>query len=250
MTAARFETSRDPVFERVLVIIPVRNEQDTLAGVIGQLQAIGLQHIRVVDNGSSDASAAVASAAGAELVREPEAGYGRACWRGLMQLPETIEWILFCDGDGSDDLASIAGWSPLLAGHDLILGNRAATAAGRRALTPVQRFGNRLATRLIRLGWGHRFHDLGPLRLVRRRSLEALGLRDRGFGWTIEMQVRAVEAGLRICEPPVPHHPRRGGRSKISGTVVGSLRAGAAILGTLGRLYGERRRRRLRHGAA
>lgn len=230
-------------FDTVLVIIPVLNEQDTLAGVIGQLQSIGLHHIRVVDNGSTDASAAVATAAGAELLREPVAGYGRACWRGLMQLPEAIEWILFCDGDGSDDLGSLPGWSALLRDHDLILGNREATAEGRRALTPVQRFGNRLATSLIRLGWGHRYQDLGPLRLVRRRSLEAMGLRDRGFGWTIEMQVRAVEAGLRICELPVPHHPRRGGRSKISGTVGGSLRAGLAILGTLSRLYRQRRLR-------
>jgi len=238
--AGRFTTVDGTVGDTVMVIIPVLNEQDTLAAVINQLQAIGLPHIRVVDNGSSDASAAVATAAGAALLREPVAGYGRACWRGLAQLPEAIDWILFCDGDGSDDLASLPGWSSRLADHDLILGNRAATAAGRRALTPVQRFGNRLATSLIQLGWGRRYQDLGPLRLVRRSSLPALEMGDRGFGWTIEMQVRAIEAGLRICELPVPHHPRRGGHSKISGTVGGSVRAGLAILSTLARLYGQR----------
>ncbi|MFQ6538853.1 glycosyltransferase family 2 protein [Aphanothece stagnina] len=224
----------------VLAIIPVRDEASTLAAVLGDLRAIGVGRIRVVDNGSRDASATVARANGAEVLREPRAGYGRACWRGLSALPPTVRWILFCDGDGSDDLAAIRGWRALMPEADLILGNRQATAAGRRLLTPVQRFGNDLATTLIRLGWGHRYADLGPLRLVRRQALEAMGMRDRGFGWTIEMQVKALEAGLRIRECAVAHHPRRGGRSKISGTIGGSLRAGLGILGTLGRLYGRR----------
>ncbi|SBO42059.1 Glycosyl transferase, group 2 family protein [Cyanobium sp. NIES-981] len=224
---------------RVMAIIPVRDEAATIGAVVQRLQELGVGAIRVVDNGSSDASAALALAAGAEVVHEPRAGYGRACWTGLQHLPDPVRWILFCDGDGSDDLAAVAAWRPLMHGADLILGNRCATAAGRARLTPVQRFGNRLATTLIRLGWGHAYADLGPLRLIRREALEAMAMADRGFGWTIEMQVKAIEAGLRIVECGVHQHPRRGGRSKISGTLRGSVGAGLGILATVGRLYGR-----------
>lgn len=226
-----------PSLDAVLAIIPVRNEAATIAAVIEGLQRQGVGWIRVVDNGSSDASAAIARRCGAEVLREPVPGYGRACWRGLRGLPQPIRWILFCDGDGSDDLAALGEWAPLMAGADLILGNRMATAAGQRRLTPVQRFGNGLATGLIRLGWGHRYADLGPLRLIRREALQALRMHDRGFGWTIEMQVKAVEAGLRIRERAVEHHPRAGGQSKISGTIAGNVGAGIGILTTLGGLY-------------
>ena len=223
--------------EVVQVIIPVRDEEATIAGVVEGLRRSGLRSIRVVDNGSRDGSAAAARRAGAEVLPEPAPGYGRACWRGLHDLAAPIEWILFCDGDGSEDLAALPRFLELAPSCDLLLGNRLATPAGRAAMTPVQRFGNRLATGLIALGWGHRFHDLGPFRLIRRRALERLGMRDRGFGWTIEMQVKAVEAGLRIRELPVAYHPRQGGRSKISGTLQGSLRAGSIILSTLAALY-------------
>lgn len=223
--------------DAVLAIIPVRDEAATIAAVIQALQRQGVAWIRVVDNGSSDASAAIARRCGAEVLAEPVPGYGQACWRGLHDLPEPIGWILFCDGDGSDDLDALGQWAPLMAGADLILGNRMATPAGQRRLTPVQRFGNGLATRLIRLGWGHRFGDLGPLRLIRREALLALQMHDRGFGWTIEMQVKAVEAGLRIRELAVQPRPRGGGQSKISGTIAGSVGAGVGILSTLGALY-------------
>ncbi|QNI70248.1 glycosyltransferase family 2 protein [Cyanobium sp. NS01] len=233
MTTARPATPLDAV----LAIIPVRNEAATIAAVIEGLQRQGVGRIRVVDNGSSDASAAIARHCGAEVLNEPVPGYGRACWRGLLDLPEPIGWILFCDGDGSDDLGVLDQWAGLMGKADLILGNRMASPAGQRLLTPAQRFGNGLATRLIRLGWGHRFADLGPLRLIRREALLALRMHDRGFGWTIEMQVKAVEAGLRIQEQPVEPRRRAGGESKISGTVAGSVGAGVGILTTLGGLY-------------
>ncbi|NJL02008.1 MAG: glycosyltransferase family 2 protein [Spirulinaceae cyanobacterium RM2_2_10] len=226
----------------VLAIAPVRNEATTIAAVIHDLRAQGLQHIRIVDNGSTDDSAAIARAAGAEVVSEPQPGYGQACWRGLQDLPDEIEWILFCDGDGSDDLRELPRFWAEMAKYDLILGDRSASAAGRAAMTPVQHFGNQLSATLIRWGWGHRYHDLGPLRLIRRSALAALEMRDRGFGWTVEMQVRAVECNLRSCELPVSYHPRQGGRSKISGTVSGSLRAGWTILDTIGQLYWRRER--------
>ena len=228
-----------PNADNILVIIPVYNESATIAAVVAQLKQLGLKRVRVVDNGSSDTSATVAAQAGAEVLKEPQRGYGQACWRGLQQLPLGIDWILFCDGDGSDDLSQINAWQQC-GQYDLILGDRTATVAGRSALSPVQRWGNWLATHLIWLGWGYRYCDLGPLRLVRRQSLEQIGMRDRGFGWTVEMQVRAVELGLRIGEFPVAYYPRQGGASKISGTLQGSVRAGSVILTTLAKLYGRR----------
>ncbi|MEO0458880.1 MAG: glycosyltransferase family 2 protein, partial [Cyanobacteria bacterium P01_A01_bin.114] len=221
----------------VLVIMPARDEAETLAGVIRALQDQGLTRIRVVDNGSRDRTPEIAAQAGAEVISEPIPGYGQACWRGLQNLPPGVEWILFCDADGSDDLSQLPEFLARRADCDLILANRRGSAAGRSALSPVQNFGNALASKLIEWGWGYAYHDLGPLRLIRRTALDQIGMRDRGFGWTVETQARAVECGLRICELPAQYFPRRGGRSKIAGTLSGSVRAGLVILGTLGRLY-------------
>ncbi|WP_204106038.1 MULTISPECIES: glycosyltransferase family 2 protein [Spirulina sp. CCY15215] len=233
-----------PPLNKILVIIPVCNEEATIAAVIEDLQAIGLSRIRVVDNGSRDRSAAIAQSTGAEVIYEPISGYGCACWRGLQDIPPEIEWILFCDGDGSDAIAQLPQFFARCDRHDFILGDRGATAQGRENLTSVQRFGNRLATFLIQLGWGYSYQDLGPLRLMRRSALEALKMQDRGFGWTVEMQVKAVEQQLHICEIPVHYYPRQGGRSKISGTIAGSLQAGTIILSTLGNLYFQRNLKR------
>ncbi|MEL6228431.1 MAG: glycosyltransferase family 2 protein [Cyanobacteria bacterium J06627_3] len=223
--------------KNIVVIIPALNESASIGTVVKTLQTQGLTHIRVVDNGSQDNTAEIATQAGAEVVSEPVKGYGQACWRGLQALPGGVEWILFCDADGSDDLAQLPEFLAQRDRYDLILGNRRGTAAGRQQLSPVQRFGNWLAGTLIAWGWGHRFEDLGPLRLIRKTALDDIGMCDRNFGWTVEMQARAVECGLRICELPVNYLPRQGGRSKISGTVTGSFKAGTIILSTLARLY-------------
>lgn len=222
---------------RILVLIPIHNEAETIASVIQSLQASGLTQIRVIDNGSTDGSDKIAQLLGVEVVKEPVLGYGQSCWRGLQNLPSETEWLLFCDGDGSDDLSQLPQLLAARTDFDLILGNRRATPAGRAVLTPMQNFGSELAGCLIRLGWQHRYHDLGPLRLIRRDALEQLRMRDRGFGWTVEMQVRAIEAGLQICELPVGYRPRQGGQSKISGTLSGSIKAGTVILTTLASLY-------------
>jgi glycosyltransferase involved in cell wall biosynthesis len=222
--------------EAIQVVIPARDEERTLAHVIGQLHGQGLCRIRVVDNGSRDGTAAIASRLGAEVLSEPRPGYGRACWRGCRNLDPAVRWLLFCDGDGSDPIEDLPRFLALLGDHDLLLGDRTATSTGRAALTPLQRWGNRLATGLIALGWGFRYRDLGPLRLLRRSAFEAMAMRDRGFGWTLEMQVRAIELGLRIAEIPISHRPRLAGTSKISGRWGASLRAGSVILTTLGRL--------------
>jgi glycosyltransferase involved in cell wall biosynthesis len=220
----------------ILVIIPVLDEEDTIVQVIDALHQQGLMHIRVVDNGSSDRSKIKALGVGAEVIDEPKSGYGQACWQGLQSIPSEIEWILFCDGDGSDDFSTLPQWFEQCDHYDFILGDRTATAAGRAVLSPVQQFGNHLATTFIRWGWGYRYRDLGPLRFIRRSALAQIQMQDRGFGWTLEMQVRAVELGLRIWECPVGYAPRQGGRSKISGTLRGSVQAGTIILSTLVRL--------------
>ena len=227
----------DTSLNNVLVVIPVRNEEATIAAVIQNLHEFGFNHIRVVDNGSCDRSAIVAQEAGAEVLYEPIAGYGQACWTGLQNIPPEIDWILFCDGDGSDDLGCLPNFLSLRAKYDLILGDRRATTAGKAVMTPVQHFGNGLASYLINLGWGYQYHDLGPLRLIRKSALNKIAMQDRGFGWTVEMQVRAVEEGLKIAEIPVNYRPRQGGKSKISGTILGSSQAGIIILTTLGKLY-------------
>lgn len=230
-----FDTSFD--LNRVLTIVPVLNEAETIAGVIQALQSHGLNKIRVVDNGSCDRSADIAKQAGAEVLFESKAGYGRACWHGLQDMPSEIEWILFCDGDGSDDLNCLPEFFRLGDRYEFILGDRRATTQSKAAMTPAQHFGNGLASWLIDLGWKHKYHDLGPLRLIRKSALDRIAMQDRGFGWTVEMQVRAIEENLRICEIPVNYHPRKGGKSKISGTISGSIRAGIVILTTLGKLY-------------
>lgn len=222
---------------RILTVIPALNEAEALPGVLDRLRKQGLSRIRVVDNGSTDETAAVAAGCGAEVVTEPRKGYGQACWTGLQNLPGGIDWIFFCDADGSDDLDQLPAFLAAAKDHDFVLGDRRATAESAATLTLPQRWGNALATGLIRLGWGTRYHDLGPMRLVRRRALEQIAMEDRGFGWTVEMQIRAAESGLRIREIPVLGRERQGGHSKISGTVRGVMMAGSVILGTWGKFF-------------
>ncbi len=238
------------MLSNVCVIIPALDEADTIAGVIWGLQKQGLAQICVVDNGSCDRTPIIATQAGACVVSEPRRGYGQACWRGLQTPMATeAEWILFCDGDGSDDLSQLPDLLALRAEHDLIIGNRRGTERGKQQLTPVQNFGNWLATRLIWLGWGLRYEDLGPLRLIRKSVIDRLAMSDRGFGWTVEMQAKAAGAALRTCEIPVNYLPRQGGQSKIAGTVKGSVKAGQVILTTLARLYWQKVSQKCQKGA-
>lgn len=182
-------------------------------------------------------TAEIARLAGAEVLQESRRGYGAACWRGLQQLPPSVRWILFCRADGCDDLSALGSFFHAGAdGCDLILADRTSMPGNGASLTTVQRFGNRLAGSLIRLRWGARFHDLGPLRLVRRSSIEAMEMTDRGFGWTVEMQAKAAAGRFQCREIPVSYSTRMSGKSKIAGTISGSLKAGTVILLTLARL--------------
>jgi len=227
-----------------IAIIPARNEEGNIANVVASLHRHGIARVRVVDNGSSDRTAGFARAAGAEVVAEQRPGYGQACWTGTRNLPEDVEWIFFCDADGSDDHEAIPAFFEAAKDHDLILGDRMATPDGRAVMSPAQRFGNWLAPALLRLTYGRTFRDLGPMRLIRRTAFEAIAMEDRGFGWTVEMQARACELGLRTLEIPVRYFKRRAGVSKISGDLRGTFLAATIILSTLGRFF------LARHGVA
>ena len=214
---------------RIGVVIPARDEAAAIGKVIAAVPG-WVDAIVVADNGSRDATAAVARAAGAKVASEPEAGYGAACLAGIAALPE-VDMIVFVDGDNSDfpeDMADLV--DPILSGQaDLVIGSRVLGQAEAGALTPQQRWGNWLATRLIRLVWGVRFTDLGPFRAIGRDALGRLAMADRTYGWTVEMQIKAAEQALRCVEVPVRYR-RRIGVSKISGTVRGVILAGTKIL--------------------
>jgi hypothetical protein len=219
---------------RIALIIPALDEELALATVLDELPRSWFAQVIVVDNGSRDATAAVARAGGARVIREPRRGYGRACLAGLAALDGAADLVVFMDADASDVPSEVPRLlEPILAGEaDLVIGARRAAPG---ALAWHQRWGNRLAVGLIRLLFGFRYTDLGPFRAIRRACLAELAMRDTNFGWTAEMQVKAVRRGLRVREVPVSYRPRLG-RSKISGTVSGSLRAGIKIVWTVFRL--------------
>jgi glycosyltransferase involved in cell wall biosynthesis len=206
--------------------------------VLAELPRSGVRTVVVVDNGSSDDTAAVARAAGATVVSEPRRGYGAACLAGLAHLrAHPPEAVVFLDADASDDPAQLPEvLAPLIEGRaDLVIGSRVRGGHAPGSLTLAQVLGNRLAVALLGLLFGVRYTDLGPFRAIRWSALEALGMRDRGYGWTVEMQARAARAGLRAVEVPVRYR-RRIGRSKISGTVRGAVGAGSKIVFTIARV--------------
>ena len=221
------------------VIIPALDEEGNIAQVIADLRESGvaLRHIVVVDNGSRDRTAQVAREAGAVVVAEPQRGYGAACLRGLAHLAKQTpppDAVVFIDGDRADDGRRLPDLlQPLRAGADLVVGSRVRGALEPGALQPTQRLGNALAVTLLRALYGQRLSDLGPFRVIRYPALCALALRDRDYGWIIEMQVKAARVGLNVQEVPVPYRRRFSGRSKVSSTLRGTVGAGAKILYTL-----------------
>lgn len=221
---------------KLALIIPSLNEEGNVARTVARLPAGLASQLIVVDNGSTDATADRAREAGAAVVSEPRRGYGQACLAGLAMLRPDIGAVGILDADGSDDTSMLPGMLALIEKDeaDMVLTARVLGDAARH-LTPQQRFGNWLACWLIRVGWGYRYRDMGPMRIVRRSSFEILHMQDTTWGWNVEMQIKAVEQRLRIVEIPVVYGQRHSGESKISGNLVGTIRAGTKILATIGR---------------
>lgn len=223
---------------RVGLVIPALNEEDALPLVLAELPRDEVDRLVVVDNGSTDGTADAARAGGAEVVEESQRGYGAACLRGIRALFEGEgklvdgDVVAFLDADHSDypeDLTDVL--APLRDGRaELVIGSRVLGGASARALLPQAWFGNRLACALMWLFFGARYTDLGPFRALRVEALRHLDMRDRDFGWTVEMQLKARTARLNVVEVPVRYRPRIG-KSKITGTVRGTVSAGVKILG-------------------
>ena len=230
----------------VTVVIPALNEETSLPLVLGDLPAVG--RTIVVDNGSTDATAEVARRHGAVVVHETERGYGAACLAGLAAIRASTNTgrpaprvVVFLDADYSDHPELLPMLvQPIDQGQaDLVLGSRLLGRRQRGAMPLQSILGNRLACFLMRWLFGTRYTDLGPFRAIQYRALCRLGMVDRNFGWTIEMQIKAAAAHLRTLEIPVPYR-RRVGQSKISGTLSGSVKAGVKILYTIAK-YGRHR---------
>lgn len=227
----------------ITVVIPALNEEGAIGRVLDAIPKWVRQAI-VVDNGSTDRTAEVARAHGAKVIVEPNRGYGAACLAGMAAVGDA-DIIVFLDADFSDHPDEMERLvAPIREDRaDLVVGSRTEGRCQAGALSLAQRFGNSIACRLIQFIWGVRFTDLGPFRAIRRSSLEQLHMDDRGYGWTVQMQVRAARLGLRVAEVPVSYR-RRIGRSKISGTVRGAVKAGTKILFTIWRESFQRRRGR------
>ena len=232
---------------RLLVIIPAFNEARSIGRVVSDIPAGLVEEVVVVNNASTDETEANARAAGATVLREPRRGYGWACLCGIAFAREKQpDVVVFLDGDYSDHPEEMTALVEPIRRDvaDFVVGSRMLGNREPGAMLPQALLGNRLACGLMRLFWGARFTDLGPFRAIRFADLLALDMQDKTYGWTVEMQIKAVLAGLRCTEVPVSYR-KRVGVSKITGTVSGTLKASAKILWTLakyGLLAGSGRR--------
>jgi glycosyltransferase involved in cell wall biosynthesis len=220
---------------RAALIIPALNEEPVIGRTLSRVPDGLFRQVIVADNGSTDRTTEIARSMGATVVSTPQSGYGGACLCAMEALRADIEAAVFMQADGSEDPAEAIGLlRPISNGSaDLVIGSRTLGKVEAGALLPHQQFGNALATGMIRLFFGHSYSDLGPFRAIRRSSLAALGMRERRYGWTVEMQVKALQKGLRVVEWPVTYKRRAAGENKISGNLVNSVKAGLTILYTV-----------------
>lgn len=240
-----FQLSRHNLLVKpfISVIIAALNEEAAIGKVVCDVPRKIADEIIVVDNGSSDRTSEVARAAGARVIHEPHRGYGRAFRAGLRAISSECQIVVFLDGDGSDCPEAMDKLArPIIdGGYDFVLGSRIRGRRERGSMNPHQVVAGHLVGFILRLIYGVRYTDMGPFRAIRRDALEHLSLREETYGWPLEMQMKAARARLRIMEVPVDYRRRVGGRSKIAGTVRGSILAASRILFTLGRIALARR---------
>ncbi|MGB0523132.1 MAG: glycosyltransferase family 2 protein [Flammeovirgaceae bacterium] len=222
---------------KIVVIIPAFNEAQSISKVIADIPRDWVAEIIVVDNNSSDQTAEVARQAGATVLAQPIQGYGNACLKGIeyaKSLDPTPEIVVFMDGDYSDypeELPIVV--EPIIEQDmDMVIGSRALGNRESGSMTPQQVFGNWLATTLLQLFYGVKYSDLGPFRAIKFDKLLEIGMKDRTYGWTVEMQLKAAKFKLNTCEVPVNYKVRIG-FSKVSGTLKGTIMAGYKILWTI-----------------
>ena len=222
----------------VALVIPVIDEGATIGAVVRAVPRAAIDEVIVVDGGSRDDTVAQAQSAGARVIVEPRSGYGAACLAGVRAASPACTIIAFIDGDGSDDPADLERLiAPVRAGdQDFAIGSRARGVRQAGSMGAHQMLAGHLAGLAMRALYGVRYTDMGPLRAIRRDALERLGMRERTYGWNLEMQMRAARAGLRILEVPVSHRNRAGGASKVAGSLRGTLRASWNIAATFVRI--------------
>lgn len=228
----------------ISVVIPALNEEDVIAATVAAVPREQVLEIIVVDNGSTDSTAERARQAGARVVVEPKRGYGRACRAGVHNVSQECEVIVLMDADLSDDPSELPQLvRPIVEdGYDFVLGSRLLGEREAGSLTFAQIAGSRLASLMLRFIYGARYTDMGPFRAIRKRALDSLEMREETYGWSIEMQTKAASRGLRVKEVPVSWRHRAAGKSKVAGTLVGSVRAGFRIVWTILRVaYAEAR---------
>jgi glycosyltransferase involved in cell wall biosynthesis len=217
---------------KIAVIIPALNEEMSIGKVLRDIP-VWADDVIVIDNGSTDNTAAIAREAGARVFREEEPGYGVSCLLGIANLQDP-DIVVFLDGDYSDypdEMASLV--DPIIRDQiDFVIGSRTLGESERGALAPQARFGNWLACWLIDLFWHAKYTDLGPFRAIRYKALRQLNMQDKNYGWTVEMQIKAIRNNLKVREMPVKYR-KRIGTSKVTGTVRGVIGAGYKILVTI-----------------
>ena len=223
--------------KNICVIIPTLNEETAIGKVIADIPD-WVDVIIVSDNGSKDGTIEIASELGAIVLKGEGGGYGAACLAGIKALPDTCDIVVFVDGDYSDYPDRMdALVDPIIGGGaQLVIGSRTLGNAKAGSLTLPQVFGNWLACFLIKLFWGVKYTDLGPFRAIERNALKRLKMTDKAFGWTVQMQLHSIFYDVKTIEVPVDYKPRIG-RSKISGTIRGTVLAGIAIIGTILRAW-------------
>jgi glycosyltransferase involved in cell wall biosynthesis len=233
------------IAQRVAIVLPALNEEAALRRLLAELPRNFAQWIIVVDNGSSDATAAVAQDAGVLVASEPTRGYGLACLKGFKTAcSQGAEIVMFMDADGSDDPADLPMMlAPVSEGRaDLVIGSRVSKRAERGAVPLQARLGNWLVSRIISILYGVQLHDLGSFRVIRCSMLDALQMGEKTFGWPVEMVVKAARAQYRIVELPIHYRHRSHGRSKVTGTLLGSIKTAYYMLRTTVRYARPRRR--------